>query len=199
MSDGPERIWYNGTTLHARELRWRPPETNAHPQIEYIRADIASAIPAVQRHAVAIYDALAQGQKPLGAEFQAAIFGDVESLYDNKPGKEVMPDESRTARPSHDAAPASLSAGGGAGWQPIETAPKDGTWFVICLPGEGFEIGRFDPTNWTEYVPSEIDGLFRQQERVIYEWGGFNNFQSATHWMPLPAPPATKGPTDADV
>ena len=146
-----------------------------------------------QPDAAAIYDALAQGQKPLGAEFQAAIFGDVESLYDNKPGKEVMPDESRTARPSHDAAPASLSAGGGAGWQPIETAPKDGTWFVICLRGEGFEIGRFDPTNWPEYVPSEIDGLFRRQERVIYEWDGFNNFDHATHWMPIPAPPATQG------
>ena len=37
----------------------------------------------------------------------------LEALIDN-PGKEVMPDVSGSARPSHDAAPASPSAGGGA-------------------------------------------------------------------------------------
>jgi hypothetical protein len=49
MSDAPERIWYNGTTLHARELRWRPPESDAHPQIEYIRKDIADAAVKAER------------------------------------------------------------------------------------------------------------------------------------------------------
>ena len=190
---------HNGKYLCHHDTSWHDDlaAAQAHGQEAY---QIAALEPAVQPDAAAIYDALAQGQKPLGAEFQAAIFGDVESLYDNNPGKEVMPDVSGSARPSHDAAPASLSAGGGAGsarlvavWQPIETAPKDGTWFVICLRGEGFEIGRFEPTKRTEYVPSEIDGLFRQQERVIYEWGGFNNFHHATHWMPIPAPPATQG------
>jgi Lar family restriction alleviation protein len=112
----------------------------------------------------------------------------------DKPGKEVMPDETNDPRHTQpDTAPAGLSAGGGAGWQPIETAPKDGTWFVICLPGKRYEVGRFYPAKWTDYVPSEIDGLFRQQERVIHEWGEFNNFHRATHWMPLPAPPATEG------
>jgi hypothetical protein len=43
MSEAPERIWYNGTTLHARELRWRPPESDAHPQIEYVSADAMKA------------------------------------------------------------------------------------------------------------------------------------------------------------
>jgi hypothetical protein len=37
----------------------------------------------------------------------------LEALIAN-PGKEVMPDEAGTARPAHDAAPAGLSAGGGA-------------------------------------------------------------------------------------
>ena len=49
MSDAPERIWYNGTTLHARELRWRPPESDAHPQIEYIRKDTADAAVKAER------------------------------------------------------------------------------------------------------------------------------------------------------
>ena len=111
----------------------------------------------------------------------------------NNPGKEVMPSEARSNRAAHDTAPAGLSAGGGAAWQPIETAPRDGTWFVICLPGERFEVGRFYPAKSTYYVPSEIDGLFRQQEKVIHEWGEFNNFHRATHWLPLPAPPVTEG------
>jgi hypothetical protein len=55
MSDAPERIWYNGTTLHARELRWRPPESDAHPQIEYIRKDTADAAVKAERAAASEY------------------------------------------------------------------------------------------------------------------------------------------------
>lgn len=40
MSDAPERIWYNGSTQHSRELRWIEPESDIHPQIAYIRADL---------------------------------------------------------------------------------------------------------------------------------------------------------------
>ena len=61
-----------------------------------------------------LYGALAQGQKRLGADFDAAWAANVDSLYDNSPGKEVMPDEASSARGSSDTAPAGLSAGGGA-------------------------------------------------------------------------------------
>lgn len=43
----------------------------------------------------------------------------------DKTRKEVMPDVRHYQDTVHDTAPAGLSAGGGAGWQPIETAPKD--------------------------------------------------------------------------
>lgn len=79
-----------------------------------------------------------------------------------------------------------------ADWQPIETAPKDGTWFMICRAGEGFEsyeVGRYDPYHFPEYV--EVSGgLYRKEERQLLEWRGFNNMHRATHWKPLDAPPA---------
>lgn len=77
-------------------------------------------------------------------------------------------------------------------WQPIDTAPRDGTWFMICCAQEGFdsyEVGRFDPYYSDEYVEVE-GGLYRKQKRSSYDWAGFNNFHRATHWRPLPPPPA---------
>jgi hypothetical protein len=61
-----------------------------------------------------LYGALAQRQQPLGAEFQAAIFSDVDSLYDNSPGKEVMPDKARTTRAAHDTGPGDQAVAGAA-------------------------------------------------------------------------------------
>jgi hypothetical protein len=78
-------------------------------------------------------------------------------------------------------------------WQPIDTAPKDGSWFLICHASEGFgsyEVGRYDPWKRKNYDPVG-HGLFREVEEVVMEWSGFNNFHRATHWMPLPVPPNT--------
>ncbi len=77
-------------------------------------------------------------------------------------------------------------------WQPIATAPKDGTWFLICRADEGyesFEVGCYDPLVSHTYVEAETPGLYRREERQAYEWRGFNNFHRATHWQPLPEPP----------
>jgi len=72
-------------------------------------------------------------------------------------------------------------------WQPIETAPKDGSWFLIWAHGQP-EVGRYSPMMWTTYEPVE-NGLYRAVEKPVTEWSGFNNFAAATHWMPLPEPP----------
>jgi len=62
-------------------------------------------------------------------------------------------------------------------WQPIETAPKDGTEFLGYHPKYGW-IGtvRFDEPN--DSLPKEVtlDHLF-----MIHV--------NCTHWMPLPEPP----------
>jgi len=59
------------------------------------------------------------------------------------------------------------------GWQPIATAPKDGTPFIGCnIHGEIY-VMLFSARlgDWAEWV-HEVDPC------------------TPTHWMPLPAPPA---------
>lgn len=77
-------------------------------------------------------------------------------------------------------------------WQPIESAPRDGTWFVAAMfddeYGPQYEVGAYDPLIHAQYEPAG-DGLFRKVESIAYEWQGFSNFAHMTHWMPLPAPP----------
>ncbi|MXP42947.1 DUF551 domain-containing protein [Allopontixanthobacter sediminis] len=68
-------------------------------------------------------------------------------------------------------------------WQPIETAPKDGTWIVV-----------YDD----RFKHSEASYLIARWHRALKVWSGTSNSQGrfalwhdATHWMPLPAPPET--------
>jgi hypothetical protein len=58
-------------------------------------------------------------------------------------------------------------------WQPIETAPKDGTIVLLVI-----DHGKWGEKVWT--------GLWDDGWMVIY--GKARN--APTHWMPLPAPPA---------
>ena len=58
------------------------------------------------------------------------------------------------------------------GWQPIETAPKDGT-IVDLLHKDGF---RLIDQWWDDEDQSWAAALFRGDD--------------ITHWMPLPEPPA---------
>lgn len=69
-------------------------------------------------------------------------------------------------------------------WQPIETAPKDGTKVLAGRftgkPKADYE-GYMAVDQWN--TPSKTRGWSG--------WGRFNDqYWPATHWMPLPAPPA---------
>ena len=61
-------------------------------------------------------------------------------------------------------------------WQPIETAPKDGTRVLL-----------FKPTEWPLLVESVIDAYYRQTEGggewVATPTGYCISF--ATHWQPM--------------
>lgn len=64
-------------------------------------------------------------------------------------------------------------------WQPIETAPRDGTQFLVWDSYYGVRIGRAfvrsDHDDWLSYM-----GAFKDSSK-----GGVR----ATHWQPLPEPP----------
>jgi hypothetical protein len=62
------------------------------------------------------------------------------------------------------------------GWQSIETAPKDGTVILFATP---------EPGDWRYHMSRADD-----------RWNGAIWLEKATHWMPLPAPPAN--PSDGD-
>jgi hypothetical protein len=67
-------------------------------------------------------------------------------------------------------------------WQPIETAPRDGTDVLVYVP----------KPHW-HYPPPATPGVFEA-------WYGYGKWKidtddngtwvEPTHWMPLPSPPA---------
>jgi hypothetical protein len=100
-------------------------------------------------------------------------------------------------------------------WQPIETAPKDGTEVLLTgtmnVDGEDYPdhiaaeilasrpivIGRWlsssGCTAWTDVETSELRRV-QVRERYHYEgWDMESNGLEPTHWMPLPSPPEIGG------
>jgi hypothetical protein len=65
------------------------------------------------------------------------------------------------------------------GWQPIETAPKDGRRFVVLIP-QSWRRSDYRPcvAYWERYM---------KPPRLIFD--DWSTSPQPTHWMPLPAPP----------
>jgi hypothetical protein len=92
-------------------------------------------------------------------------------------------------------------------WQPIETAPRDGTVVFAHVPAYTFHKGKRHshiPAKqvllcwvWAEDVERPSGIAFRAQG-LIEKHGGFFAYAGsqkavkglASHWMPLPEPPA---------
>ncbi len=68
-------------------------------------------------------------------------------------------------------------------WQPIETAPKDGS---LCF------IGRYDNDGaWNSITATyKKDGMFIDTRSWHSFYTEVNNLKRPTHWMPLPKPPS---------
>jgi hypothetical protein len=65
-------------------------------------------------------------------------------------------------------------------WQPIETAPTDGTWMLLYWPMTRTSVvvsGQY-------YRANDGDEFWYSLPRV-------DSDKEPTHWMPLPAPPQT--------
>ncbi len=87
------------------------------------------------------------------------------------------------------------------GWQPIETAPKDGSLFLCWVAaerwsaadgegsGRGHDVSQVDFCNWRTQADIPDCGWFDPC------CGQIGDSQGVTHWMPLPAAPLL-APTD---
>jgi hypothetical protein len=61
-------------------------------------------------------------------------------------------------------------------WQPIATAPKDGTWVLVMT------------THWPHAEVSHWGNTFSSVE--TFAWTNDEYTCKPTHWQPLPSPPA---------
>lgn len=78
-------------------------------------------------------------------------------------------------------------------WQPISTAPKDGTPILCCI------VGCVPTVAWWETFPKPLPYAKRScwrtneagdfEDDVAWEENWRSSFYNPTHWMPLPQPP----------
>lgn len=77
-------------------------------------------------------------------------------------------------------------------WQPIETAPKDGTAILLCDE----ESGKWDNQQWSSCVVGWWDTDDEPEWRDNGDMGCNGQCEyEPTHWMPLPEPPKPDTPT----
>ena len=77
-------------------------------------------------------------------------------------------------------------------WQPIETAPRDGTAILLFIPDgytlcgltDGVVIGHWSAADLPADAPEHDDNWYQ-----LNQDGGFPCDILPTHWMPLPEPP----------
>jgi len=84
-------------------------------------------------------------------------------------------------------------------WQPIDTAPKDGTWVILCggtaddeSAATAADLKRPVVAQWSTWRNGQT-----WQGRWQFCWfeGGYDGkYSDPTHWQPLPAPPNSPTP-----
>ncbi len=81
-------------------------------------------------------------------------------------------------------------------WQPIETAPTDGTPILVTggYPdvASDYRIWSDDEDEYVSSFPSPVIVVWRQHEEwryCSYDSGIYGEWHEPTHWQPLPEPP----------
>lgn len=80
-------------------------------------------------------------------------------------------------------------------WQPIETAPKDGTWFVALAPDSTQDSQMPKPFVFTTCWVKEQYAVWEPvdedtQKRRIDDHSHWYGHEDPTHWQPLPSYPS---------
>lgn len=79
-------------------------------------------------------------------------------------------------------------------WQPMETAPRDGTWVLLSGGEAGFDDYKKEIRNWPQCVAArwqeddwDIDG----GHWAMCYWDGAwrSTYYAPSHWMLLPPAP----------
>lgn len=70
-------------------------------------------------------------------------------------------------------------------WYPAETAPRDGSFFVVHTSC-GYELAHYYTLSHEVYVPVEY-GLYRKEIEQYADGFNVNHFE---WWTPLPAAPS---------
>lgn len=79
-------------------------------------------------------------------------------------------------------------------WQPIETAPRDGTWIVVLIPESIQDDSAPSPLVETaRWIKEEVE-VWRYQDsetkkRILEDRSHWSNREEPTHWTPLPEIP----------
>ena len=72
-------------------------------------------------------------------------------------------------------------------WKPIETAPKDGSYIIVCNEEAGVSwVAKYHPVYTSGYRPENP-----WSSMMLNLWHAKKRYPSTVpaHWMPLPAPP----------
>ncbi|MDX4957877.1 DUF551 domain-containing protein [Delftia acidovorans] len=75
-------------------------------------------------------------------------------------------------------------------WQPIETAPKDGSLILLGAPN-GVWVGKHLPAYTSGFAPKNPWSSMLLNHDHMAE-----RYTRPTHWMPLPAAPGAEAPLD---